>query len=343
MMDIRKKPNLCTPKLAFAAAVVAELVVLVIAIAGFHDFTRLLDSIALLSVMAQMIVLVSMLLLCLVRPLERFSAPALGWSLAFLLPLASSLLCALASYWMDRRFELNLVPGSSGQIDYLLRCVAITALVAGALGRYLYVRQLWQLQVQSDGDSRFLALQALIRPHFLFNSLNTVASLIPTEPEVAERLIEDFSELYRAMLRNDQGTTSLSEEISLLDRYLAVEGLRLGGRMTVDKDYNISNPDFEIPALLLQPLVENAIVHGIQKNREGGMIHIRIDQSADRLNIWICNPMPGNETSGHSGNGMAIDNIKERLRLRYGEQAQLKVSQHGDLFEVNLSLPEPKS
>ncbi|MFZ6774351.1 sensor histidine kinase [Undibacterium sp. SXout7W] len=192
------------------------------------------------------------------------------------------------------------------------------------------------------GEAKLQALQARIRPHFLFNSLNTALSFVRTEPRRAETLLEDLSDLFRVLMRDTRNMTSLQEEIHLCKQYLAIEKSRLGERLQaewfLDKLSLEDLQRIEIPALLLQPLVENAVHYGVEPAVGQSKIMIEIKKNMDKIAISIVNPYHA-EVHTHSGNQMALENIRQRLSLLYDIEAQISYGITGTKFEVKLYFP----
>jgi two-component system sensor histidine kinase AlgZ len=184
------------------------------------------------------------------------------------------------------------------------------------------------------------ALQARIRPHFLFNSMNTIASLIRSQPAAAERAVEDLADLFRASLKAGDEPSRLDVEFELARRYLDIEQLRLGSRLKVRWELEQVPDDLPIPALVLQPLIENAVHHGIQPLPEGGVVEISGRGDAQRVTITIRNPRP-TEIPRSGGNRMALDNIRQRLAYQYGNRASLESEQGRDYYLCRLSIPRP--
>ena len=172
-------------------------------------------------------------------------------------------------------------------------------------------------------EARLQALTARIRPHFLFNSLNAVLSLIRSEPRRAETALEELAELFRALMRDHRDLMPLADEIALCRQYLDLEKLRLGDRLAVEWEIVDVPDDIKVPPLMLQPLLENAVYHGIEPSGEGGTVRIRFARSGDELQIDLANPCHG-QASTHSGNQMALANIRERLALFYDLEARLE-------------------
>lgn len=191
---------------------------------------------------------------------------------------------------------------------------------------------------ESELQSRIQALQSRIRPHFLFNSMNSIASLISVDPDAAEKVVEDLSQLFRASLSTNEEQVTLAQEVSLCRRYLYIEQLRLGDRLTMD--WQIDEPLLSqpIPLLTLQPLLENAVYHGIQARPEGGEIRIAIYRADNEVCISIANPVPP-VRGHHRGNRMAQDNIRYRLEALHGKAAKLDVSQLSGHYQIIVRYP----
>jgi two-component system sensor histidine kinase AlgZ len=187
-------------------------------------------------------------------------------------------------------------------------------------------------------EARLAALNARIRPHFLFNSLNAVLSLIRARPQQAEAALESLAELFRAAMRDPGELVSLADEIALGTQYLDLERLRLGDRLQVDWTVTDAPLELPIPPLMLQPLLENAVYHGIEPAPEGGTVHIGIAQRGDELRISIANPTVG-PLKHATGNHIALANIRERLALYYDLEARLEIDADDDHYEVRIILP----
>ncbi|MFZ2999196.1 MAG: histidine kinase [Undibacterium umbellatum] len=192
------------------------------------------------------------------------------------------------------------------------------------------------------GEAKLQALQARIRPHFLFNSLNTALSLIRTEPRRAEMVLEDLADLFRVLMRDTRNVTSLQDEIRLCEQYLAIEKIRLGERLHVTWDKEKISlkelNEIEIPSLLLQPLLENAVHYGVEPSVQQATISVEIRRHLDKVDIRICNPYHA-DSNMVSGNQMALENIRQRLSLLYDIEAQIQYGVVGEYFEVKLHFP----
>jgi two-component system, LytTR family, sensor histidine kinase AlgZ len=215
-------------------------------------------------------------------------------------------------------------------------------LLAGSATGVILVWFDWRARRLSPAlvEARLQALQARIRPHFLFNSLNSVLSLMRSSPAQAEAALENLAELYRVLMADNRQLSTLAREMELARAYLDLEGLRLGERLQVDwrLDAGVQDAAAMLPALVLQPLLENAVCHGIEPNPEGGRIGVDIFVRGGQLTIVVRNPSHAT-VPVRSGNRMALSNIRERLALHFDAEARLSAHQVGDEFVVQMVLP----
>jgi two-component system sensor histidine kinase AlgZ len=242
------------------------------------------------------------------------------------------------TYQLTALFAESVVITDSHGV-FLLRTFAISAIVIALAMRYLYVSSEWRRSIVLEAQSRISALQALIRPHFLFNSMNTIASLTRTNPAQAEEAVEDLADLLRANLAGPRTRTTLKEELEVAKIYQRIEKLRLGDRLNVRWDVADLPMRALIPSLTIQPLLENAIFHGIELLPEGGEVLIRGARKDDNLEITISNPVARESRPEKDGNKMALANIRQRFELAYGGEASVEVGETGDLYIVHLRFP----
>ncbi|HJV93454.1 MAG TPA: histidine kinase [Azonexus sp.] len=246
------------------------------------------------------------------------------------LALAGGLACGLYVYWQ------SLLPGDTGSP---WRAAVLATAIAAALLGYFELRA--GAFSPAQAEARLAALNARIRPHFLFNSLNAVLSLIRARPQQAEEALESLSDLFRAAMRDPGELVSLADEIALGRQYLDLERLRLGERLAVDWQIGAVPLDLPIPPLMLQPLLENAVYHGIEPAPEGGTVRIAIALRGEVLSISITNPTPVHHQRA-AGNQIAVANLRERLALYYDLEARLEIDAGEQFYEVRISLPCPK-
>jgi len=196
-------------------------------------------------------------------------------------------------------------------------------------------------QEKAELTSRIQALQSRIRPHFLFNSMNIIASLISIDPDLAEEVVVDLSALFRASL--DEATSEpvrLDDELDLCRKYLHIEGLRLDDRLDVEWQIETDTQGLRIPLLTLQPLLENAIYHGIQPLTEGGTITVNLKSDDDQVEITITNPVTNKENRHEGGNRMALENIRNRMNAVYGPSASLTTEKSQNSYITRLIYPQ---
>ena len=323
-------PELCNTTALTLLVLFSQLLVVILLLAGGElSWVRF----GLMSLFVQWVALVSAACLCLLRvPLQRLGLVA-GACGAFVLVIAVTLIgSAIAEWAVDRG------PDPLGRIAGQL---AIAGIIAALVLRYFYVQQRLRLQEQSELQSRIQALQSRIRPHFLFTSMNIIASLIATDPDTAETVVEDLSELFRASLNDAGNQVPITEELDLCERYIRIESLRLGERLQLEWDIPDLLPGTRIPLLTLQPLLENAIYHGIQPLPEGGTIELQLRYDDDFVVVKISNPIPGpSQQSESEGNRMALANIRSRLSVLYGNRASLDADAQGQVFVTQLRFPK---
>jgi two-component system sensor histidine kinase AlgZ len=221
----------------------------------------------------------------------------------------------------------------------IIRAGSFALLVTAFLAGYFHLRN--RAFSPALVEARLQALQARIRPHFLFNTLNAVLSLIRKDPKRAEHALEDLADLYRMVMAEAADLTTLEREIELAREYLNLEQLRLGPRLAVEWKIEDAPRDALVPPLLLQPLVENAVYHGIEPGLAPGAIEIEIRREKDRLHVKLTNPYHP-EHQHRQGNRMALANIRERLLLHFDVEAELATAVNGPNFEIRMVMPYRK-
>lgn len=320
--------------------VVAELLVLAILIAPSDETRALLPRLATTSVFVQWLGLVCAVCLCKLRPQLQQLAPGIGVLAAYILMLLVTVLGSAIVFEIDHQLNLGLTLPVQFEQRFIWRSAALCALLGAALLRYFYVIEQWRARVRAESKARFEALQARIRPHFLFNSMNTIASLIRARPKEAERAVEDLSDLFRAALGNDKALSTLGAEIDLVMRYLDIEKLRLGDRLRVETDFRDVPQLMPMPVLLLQPLVENAVYHGVAALPDGGTIAISARRDERAVEIEIRNPCPPPGERAAQRHGMALANTRSRIAYHFGARGTLDIDAGKDYFACKLRLPD---
>jgi two-component system sensor histidine kinase AlgZ len=281
--------------------------------------------------------------LCKLRPrLARMGlARASAWALGLIVgtvALVSEAVFLYGRYWEEQLgFRTGLFP--TAHWSFLLPKLGI-ALIVGALTlRYFYVASQWRQSVELEARARVRALQARIRPHFLFNSLNAIASLTRSDPVRAEETIEDLADLFRVSLSESRAQIPLREELEVARIYQRIEQLRLGERLAVRWDVAGLPPRALVPSLLLQPLLENAVGHGIEPIPEGGTVTIAGRVEDDGVVIEVANPVAPTARSTRPGNRMALENIRQRLALAYPGRSSVEIEDRDGVYRVRLRFP----
>lgn len=332
-------PDFCANRIVFVMILLAELFALVLALQSINKSDQFWNQLAILSLFVQWVVLGVTAVLCACRHwLNRLHSTAATLAVLSLTLLIISLF-SIAGWWF-------LEPGAALLekpellFPLLIRNLAIGGIVTLIALRYFYVQHHWQRNVEAEARARLQALQARIHPHFLFNALNTIASLIHNQPDQAEQAVLDLADMLRSALAYQERIT-LAAELELTRRYLAIESLRLGERLRVDWQLDKDLPlDLPMPPLLLQPLVENAIHHGIQQLPEGGILTIRIERQPTALQITIANPRPiVSHRKIKPGHGIAQHNIRQRLQLAYHIPNPLQITETRDHYQITFSIP----
>lgn len=328
----RHLPDFRQPLLVLRVIVFAEGLALLLAFAPFTAESSAWYRLGFISVFVQWIALVSCLTFSWLTPLLcriRF------WQLALVtqsILLSITAVCTVLSFWYFKQLapEINL---ASLLINNLVICFIVALLVI----QFLVMADEQSKRITAQSQAELNALQARIRPHFLFNSLNSVAELIHHDAAAAEQALLNLAALFRAAMQSAT-TVWLSEELEFCRHYLSIEQWRLGKRLAVRWLISDPLPRLQLPALTLQPLIENAILHGIEPSPAGGEISISISQVKQRLVIAISNPVP-ERSQRNTHNGMALQNIQQRLAYAFANDAQLEAEAGRHQFTVTLYLP----
>lgn len=325
----------------FAAENVLALVLVGLALATILSFAPggvnpSLEYFGLAALMIQWVLALSLGVLHLLR--KALARRPITWLLAFLLAVMSLItwLSAVVGWW------LLVGPDQAGLFGFLLQSTAIAWSLAAAGAALLVNATRWQ-QLRSELQRAQLQhLQARVRPHFLFNALNTATALLPDRPDQAEQVLLDLSDLFRAALR-DAALHPLSEELALARRYLDIEALRLGPRLRIDWVEPQTPPLLAVPAFCVQALVENAVRHGIEPEPSGGWIDVRVAVLAQAVEVVLRNsiPGPGAGRNRAAGGGIGVAGTRTRLTALLGASARLEAAIVDGVYQARLHLPRP--
>lgn len=319
---------------------IAELLSFLITLAAAQDLRSSLDDLAIVSLFVQWVALSCAAVLCAARRFLCGMGDTSAAILAYAIMIGVTYCISEAAWWVisPARDSLSII--ASSHYQFVVRNLVVSALVSALALRYLYVQHHWKRRVHSESEARLQLLQSRIRPHFLFNCMNTIASLARTRPEASEQAVEDLADLFRASLTDARAQATLAEELDLAQRYLHIEALRLGSRLQTEWQIDDLPKNARLPTLSIQPLLENAVYHGIEPLPHGGRILITGHRQGRQLHISIENPISRNPGQrARAGNQLAQDNVRQRLQAFYGKGGDLAVETDESKYRVCLSIP----
>jgi len=333
-------PNFCKGEMIVNVLVIAEMLALVITLVSTRLSPSVFKDLFIISIFVQWIALTSVVTLCALRNfLNRLNRlQAIG--LTYILLLLITIVVTEAYFWVlwlaGKLAEPH--PDWYGAIHIQVFAVSV---VVNAVGlKYLLGVHELQQRTASEERAKLSALQARIRPHFVFNSLNIIASLTRTAPKRAEEAIEDMADLFRMMLGEAEATVPLKKEIEVTNKYLAVEQLRLDERLRVEWDIGKFARRAAVPVLTLQPLIENAIRHGVEPSPTGGLITVRLWEENETINIEVTHSLPARRTRREiEEEEQAVEEFRLRLHSYYGETATVTGGENNGQFAITVRLP----
>ncbi|WP_455217247.1 sensor histidine kinase [Kaarinaea lacus] len=341
-------PDFCNVRMVFAVVIICELLAILLTLSPLSSSDRWND-LSMISLFVQWVGLASAGVLCLARSRLARMTEAWAATLSYLLLVLTTLVITLLAFAVEAGLHMDSASAggwrlTNAQLSLLLRNLSISAIVSIVVLRFFYIQHQWEQNVRAEAQARLQALQARIRPHFLFNSLNTIASLTQIDPDQAEAAVENLADLFRNNLADASTNITLEEELNLSYRYLDIEKLRLGTRLNLRWSVEELPRDAYVPRLILQPLLENAIYHGIETMTNGGTIGIDGHVYDNEIFISISNPIPNeNDAEQKAGNQIAQDNVRQRLAAVYGERGKLTVQKGDKDYIITLSFPYQKS
>ncbi len=335
-------PNFCTGEVVFNVVVVAEMLAIVINLIIPRNFlsATILQDLLLISLFIQWVALAGTAALCYTRKYLNRLPNLRALVMAYLLLLLITFLVSECAVWL--LWALGRLPTArpAWYADFHIINLTISAIINGLLLRLFLAKHELTQRTLGEARAKLQALQSRIRPHFVFNSMNIIASLIRSAPEKAETAIEDMADLFRMMLSQDEMLVPVKNEIDVAKKYLALEGLRLDNRLVVNWDIGKFPRKSVMPVLTLQPLLENAIRYGIEELPAGGVVDVRLWEENDHIHIRVANPIPKiRPKQTKSTPGQSLGNIRQRFQSHYGEQASLTSAEDDGLFTVTVVLP----
>jgi two-component system sensor histidine kinase AlgZ len=334
-------PDFCRRTRIMAMLGMAEMVVIVVALwpgeGSGLSFAQFLSA----SAFALWLAMAVAVMLCLSRQGLSRLRPVMGIVSSLFLTAVISVAAAGIVYVLFT--ALGSPPANVGFWRFVSASAAIAVLITASALRYFYVSDRWVAQLNANARAEADALQARIRPHFLFNSMNLIASLVRTDAVVAEQAVLDLSDLFRAALGANDGVSTLAQEAELAKRYLSIESLRMGDRLRVE--WQLTEPlpwSSQLPHLILQPLVENAVLHGISRLPAGGTVEIAIWEKEGLLHLRVRNPAPDPDAPTltlQSGSGHAQQSIKYRLAYLFNSRASMERGWRDGIYACEIVVP----
>jgi two-component system sensor histidine kinase AlgZ len=339
-------PDFCAAGNVLAVVLIAELIALLLTLARYGIAENFWPDLARTSLFLLWVGLGSAAALCVARPRLQGLDARRGSIVALALMLAVTAAVTEAAWWLattsGRLLGMGAADLGQGHAAFMLRNLFVGAIASGLALRYFYVSQQWKRNVEAEAAARVRALQARIRPHFLFNSMNAIASLTRSDPARAEEAVTDLADLFRVSLREVRDRIPLAEEIEIARTYERIERLRLGDRLRVDWQLGGLPEDAHVPALVLQPLLENAVYHGIEPLAAGGVIVVRGRRDGRFVELTVENPRDPGIPQREGGSGIGLDNVRQRLELMFDREATLGIADSGDRFAATLRFPAGK-
>jgi two-component system, LytTR family, sensor histidine kinase AlgZ len=332
-------PDFCSAPVVVNVVVIAEIFAFIATLITRRISFSIIEDLALISLFVQWIALGSVAALCYTRAylnrLPKLNAIALAYGLLLLV----TLITTEAAVWLLYAFGRIASARPEWYGYFHIQNFTVSLLVNALVLRYILGKHELKQRTYSEARAKLQALQSRIRPHFVFNSLNIIASLTRNEPGRAENAIEDMADLFRMMLTEDEQLVPMRKEIEVAKKYLAIETLRLDQRLHVEWEVGTFPRKAAVPVLTLQPLLENAVRHGIENLPAGGTISVKLWEDSDKIHIQVENPYSPTKSKSGDDSHQSLDNIRQRLQTHYGDAAQLKAGGDNGQYSVKVVIP----
>lgn len=332
-------PDFCSAPVVLNVVIIAEMFAFMATLITRRISVNILEDLLLISLFVQWIAIVSVAALCYARRYLNRLPNARAGAMAYALLLLITLLVSEAAVWLLYALGRISTPRPEWHAYFHIQNFTVSILVNGLALRYLLAKHELRQRTLSEARAKIQALQSRIRPHFVFNSLNIIASLTRNEPTRAENAIEDMADLFRMMLSEDEQLVPVKKEIDVAKKYLALETLRLDQRLHVDWDIGTFPRKAAMPVLTLQPLLENAVRHGIEALPAGGTIGVKLWEEDGKIHIRVDNPYPVKTRTRADSPSRSLENIRQRLQSHYGDAAQLEAGGENGRFTVTAVVP----
>lgn len=335
-------PNFCNGWTIFNVAVIAEMLAIVIALVSpqMPISQTMLGNLLLISLFIQWIALSNAAALCVTRKQLNRLSNLRAIAMSYCLMLCITWVVGEAAIWVLWLAHVTSSPNPEWNAYFHLQNLSVAAIVDALALRYFFARHQLKQRTLSEAQAKIQALRTRIRPHFLFNTMNIIASLTRSAPAQAETAIENMADLFRTMLSDEENLVPVKNEIAIAQKYLDIESLRLDNRLNVDWEIGKFPRKAVIPVLTLQPLLESAIQYGIEPLTEGGRIRVRLWEEDGKIIIHVTAPAPRTKARiQQHDTDTALDNLRQRLESYYGKLAKLETNEEQGLLTVLLSLP----
>ncbi len=339
-MDGEILPNFCEARTILSVVIVAQMLAILIALVTRRISVNLFHDLLLISLFVQWIGLASAGALCVSRKYLNRLSNLRAFGMAYLLLLCVTWLVTESAVWLLFGFDKIHTPRPEWYNYFHVRNICVSAIINALVLHYFFAKHELRVRTLSAARTKAQAMLSRIRPQFVFSSMNIIASLTRSDPAKAEAAIEDMADLFRMMLSQDETLVPVKHEIEVAQKYLTIEGLRLDNRLRVDWDIGKFPRKAIMPILTLQPLLENAIRHGIEPIVAGGVITVRLWEHQDKIYIKIINPIPRTQAKrAADSHSMSLEDIRLRFQSHYGDTAKLEFGREEEQYIVNVVLP----
>jgi two-component system sensor histidine kinase AlgZ len=336
-------PNFCEGRTILSVVIVAQMLAILITLVTRRISLNVFQDLLLISLFVQWIGLASAGVLCASRRYLNRLSNLRAFGVAYLLLLCVTWLVSESAVWLLFGFGKINTPRPEWYNYFHVQNICVSAIVNALVLHYFFAKHELRVRTLSAARIKAQAMLSRIRPQFVFSGMNIIASLTRSDPAKAEAAIEDMADLFRMMLSQDETLVPVKNEIEVAQKYLAIEGLRLDNRLRVDWDIGKFPRKAVMPILTLQPLLENAIRHGIEPIAEGGVITVRLWEHEDKIYIKIINPTPRTRAKRAADNhSMSLEDIRLRFQSHYGDTAKLEFGREDEQYIVNVVLPVRK-
>jgi two-component system sensor histidine kinase AlgZ len=336
-------PNFCIGRAIGGIVLIAELLAIVVTLVTRRIFDNLFQDLLLVSLFVQWVALSGAATLCAARHFLNGLPNSRALGFAYLLLLGVVLVISEAAVWVLWLAGVVNSPRPEWYAYFHIQNITVAAIIYALTLRYFLARHQLRQRTLSEARAKIEVLRSRIRPHFLFNTMNIIVSLIRSAPDKAETAVVDMADLFRTMLGDSENLVPVSNEVAIARKYLDIEALRLDDRLRVDWNVGKFPRKAVMPVLILQPLLENAIQHGIESIPTGGVIGVRLWEDSDKIHILVTNPLPRLRSkpaaAAPSPNEHAMDNLRLRLASHYGGAARIEITQEPERFSVAVEIP----